>query len=119
VGSHESVTTCDATAVLAAATQLFMLHRLALRPAASLADLAHRTLTDPSSVSTDVDRRVRRDPVGRLPQQAIANHVCALPAERRATVIRALAPLVPTAGADELPVRMLLEDEPDAHPQPQ
>src|SRR5581483_5115626 len=45
--------------------QLFVLHTLAERPAASLNDLAARTFTHQSSVSVVVDRLVRRGLVSR------------------------------------------------------
>jgi DNA-binding MarR family transcriptional regulator len=41
------------------AAQLFVLQKVAEAPSSSLADLARRTLTDPSSVSTVVARLVR------------------------------------------------------------
>src|SRR3569833_3635026 len=45
--------------------QLFVLHSLATAPAASLAELARRTLTDQSSVSTDVAQLVAKKLVKR------------------------------------------------------
>ncbi|MCC6995887.1 MAG: MarR family transcriptional regulator [Deltaproteobacteria bacterium] len=47
--------------------QLFVLHELGDTPAASLAELASRTLTDPSSVSVVVARLVARRLVARTP----------------------------------------------------
>src|SRR2546423_5112313 len=53
----------EATGVSSA--QLFVLHQLAGAPAASLAELAERTLTDQSSVSTVVARLVAHGLVAR------------------------------------------------------
>jgi len=50
--------------------QLFVLHELGHTPAASLAELATRTLTDPSSVSVVVARLVARRLVARTPSSA-------------------------------------------------
>jgi DNA-binding MarR family transcriptional regulator len=161
VGSHESAGADDAVAILDAirkvvrflrladsdaqaitglsAAQLFVLHQLVERQARSVAELAERTLADPSSVSTVVERLVRRGMVRRMrsrddarrvelrvtpigmrimrcapsaPQERIARRVQALPAAKRGELIRALAVLVETIGADELPARMFFEDEP-------
>jgi DNA-binding MarR family transcriptional regulator len=161
VGSHASPSNDDAATVLDAirklvrflrladseaqattglsAAQLYILHQLAERPASSVAELARRTLTDPSSASTVVERLVRRGmvrrirarddarrveirltPIGerilrnapRAPQERIAQRVQALPAVRRGELLRALAVLVETVGAEDQPPRMLFEDEP-------
>ena len=161
MGSHESEQEVDASAVMNAvrrlvrylrladreaeaatglsAAQLFILHQLATQPADSLTELARRTLTDPSSVSTVIDRLVRRGmvkrvrsredarraelkltPIGQrvirsapqMPQERIANGVRTMSAERRVEVGRALEFLIAAIGADGVPPRMLFEDEP-------
>jgi len=121
------------------AAQLFVLNCLAEQPASSLAELAQRTLTDPSSVSTVVDRLVRRGmvkrvrsrddlrrqeirltPIGsrvvrlgpRVPQQAIVEGIAALGAGQRGEIMQALDALLVAIGADTTPARMLFEDEP-------
>ncbi len=121
------------------AAQLFILHQLADHPAASLVELAERTMTDPSSVSSVVDRLVKRGLVRRqrprsdarrvelrltpiggrvartapaTPQQSIARGVSALPDDQRGEIVRALALLIQSIGADGLPPHMLFEDEP-------
>lgn len=48
-------------ACIISAAQLFVLHVLVDEPAASVSELARRTLTDQSSVSTVVARLVERD----------------------------------------------------------
>ena len=87
MGSHAFPAARDATAVMVAlrrivrllriadrealshhglsAAQLFVLHTLWNEPAASLADLAARTMTDQSSVSTVVAKLVERRLVAR------------------------------------------------------
>lgn len=161
MGSHESEPDADASAVLNAvrrlvrylrladreaeaatglsAAQLFILYQLAAQPAGSLAELAQRTLTDPSSVSSVIDRLVRRGMVRRLrsredarraelrltpigqrvlrhapgaPQERIANGVRAMTPDKRTEVARALEFLVAAIGADGTQARMLFEDEP-------
>jgi DNA-binding MarR family transcriptional regulator len=161
VGSHAPDATRDAAAVLEAvrrlvrflrlaeadaqaatglsAAQLFILRQLADQPASSLAELAERTLTDPSSVSSVVDRLVRRGLVRRhrprsdarrvelrltaiggrvvrtapaTPQESIAHGVSALPEGSRAEVVRSLELLLQSIGADAMLPRMLFEDEP-------
>src|SRR5205823_4436978 len=121
------------------AAQLYVLHCLADAPAGSVAELAERTLTDPSSVSTVVDRLVRRGmvrrarsredlrrteirltPIGglvlrsapRAPQRAIVEGLRALAAERRTEIARSLERLLVAIGADATSPRMLFEDEP-------
>ena len=54
-------------AVGASAAQLFVLEHLAAVPAASIGELAERTMTDRSSVSTVVDRLAARGLVARRP----------------------------------------------------
>ena len=97
MGSHAPDATRDAAAVLEAvrrlvrflrlaeadaqaatglsAAQLFILRQLADQPASSLAELAERTLTDPSSVSSVVDRLVRRGLVRRHRPRSDARRV--------------------------------------------
>jgi DNA-binding MarR family transcriptional regulator len=120
------------------AAQLFVLHSLANAPASSLAELAGRTLTDPSSVSTVVaklaakklvirtrsaddarrfgiaiapagQRVVRRSP--RIVQARITDGLDKLAPGRRRTLVGALDVLVRAIGADALEPRMLFEDE--------
>jgi len=120
------------------AAQLFVLHSLAAAPVRSLADLAQRTLTDQSSVSTVVTRLVERGLVARtpaaadrrraelaltaagarvvqgsshLPQPRIIEAVRGMPASRRREVVRALEALSTAIGADLIAPRMLFEDE--------
>ena len=121
------------------AAQLYVLHCLAEQPAGSLAELAQRTLTDPSSVSTVVERLVRRGmvkrarsrddlrrqeirltPIGqrivrsspRVPQRIMIENLTAMPADKRGEIARALARLLVAIGAENVPPRMLFEDEP-------
>jgi DNA-binding MarR family transcriptional regulator len=120
------------------AAQLFVLHTLADAPAVSLAELAQRTLTDQSSVSTVVARLVARGLVSRkpsrtdrrraelritaagqrmveraprVPQAQIIAAIRAMPAPRRSELARALDGLAAAIGADEIAPRMLFEDE--------
>jgi DNA-binding MarR family transcriptional regulator len=83
-------------AVGASAAQLFVLEQLAALPAASIGELADRTMTDRSSVSTVVDRLVARGLAVRAPS----------PTDRRRSEVRvtaagrallARAPAAPTA----------------------
>jgi DNA-binding MarR family transcriptional regulator len=119
--------------------QLFVLSVLADTPALSLAELAERTLTDQSSVSTVVarlvdngyvvrrqargDRRraeLRLTPTGRrvvrtaprVPQTKMIAAIEAMPAARRAELVRSLEHLAQSIGADAVSPRMLFEDEP-------
>jgi DNA-binding MarR family transcriptional regulator len=121
------------------AAQLFVLHSLVGRPAASLSELAQRTLTDQSSVSTViarlVDRKlVRRTPsrqdrrraeleitaagihmvekAPRVPQAQMIAAIRALPAKRRNELARVLDGLATTIGAKDVAPRMLFDDEP-------
>jgi DNA-binding MarR family transcriptional regulator len=120
------------------AAQLFVLHSLADEPARSLAELAERTLTDQSSVSTVVARLVQRKlvvrrpgadrrraeirlaPAGqrmvlaapRAPQIQIIAALRAMPVVRRRRVVDALEHLAAAIGASEVAPRMLFEDEP-------
>ena len=160
MGPHASRDDADATAVMVAlrrivrflrladrqaeaahglsAAQVFVLHALADAPATSLVDLARRTLTDPSSVSTVVDRlvtqrlvrrtRARTDArrtelhltaagarivrtAPRAPQVVIVAKLRAMPAARRAELVRALDHFVSLIGATELAPRMIFDDE--------
>ena len=121
------------------AAQLFVLYSLWNEPADSLADLAVRTMTDQSSVSTVVaklvdrklvarttspaDRRrseLRLTPSGerivrtapRMPQTQIADVIAAMPDRRRLELVRSLERFASAIGANEVPPRMLFEDEP-------
>jgi DNA-binding MarR family transcriptional regulator len=120
------------------AAQLFVLHSLAETPASSLAELAERTLTDQSSVSTVVAKLVARKLVTRktgtdrrraeirlsgagerivlaaprAPQISIISALEAMPAARRAEVVRALEQLAAAIGASDVAPTMLFEDEP-------
>jgi DNA-binding MarR family transcriptional regulator len=121
------------------AAQLFVLQSLAQRPARSFAELAQRTLTDQSSVSTVVARLVERKLITRrpaaddrrraelrvttagarvvdrapsVPQMRITEIVRAMPAPRRAELVRSLDRFVTAIGAHDVPPRMLFEDEP-------
>ena len=127
------------SAVGLSAAQLFVLQSLAKRPSRSLAELAERTLTDPSSVSTVVAKLVQRKlvarslaaddrrrselrvtPAGervvrsapRVPQMRLAEVLHAMPTRRRAELVRSLEGLAMAIGANEVPPRMLFEDEP-------
>jgi MarR family transcriptional regulator, lower aerobic nicotinate degradation pathway regulator len=120
------------------AAQLFVLHSLASSPAGSLGELATRTLTDQSSVSTVVARLVKRKLVirkaatadrrrielrltaageaavrasPRIPQTIITAAVAALPAKRQRELVRSLDALVAGIGATGVEPRMLFEDE--------
>jgi len=121
------------------AAQLFVLHALVETSGLSLAELADRTLTDQSSVSTVVarlvegglvsrrasttDRRraeLRITPAGhrmiqrapRAPQAQIIAAIRAMPAARRTELVRALEGLAAVMGASKVAPRMLFEDEP-------
>ncbi|MDB4954431.1 MAG: Transcriptional regulator, MarR family [Myxococcales bacterium] len=121
------------------AAQLFVLHTLAETPVLSVAELAQRTLTDQSSVSTVVARLVDRrlvtrkaaradrrraelriSPAGmrmvmrapRVPQTQMIAAIEAMSAARRAEAVRALEGLAAAIGANEVAPRMLFEDEP-------
>ena len=120
------------------AAQLFVLHVLWQEPASSLADVAARTLTDQSSVSTVVaklvdkklvtkkpatDRRrtelrltakgehiVRTAP--RLPQVIAMDVIAAMPPKQRELLVRSFETFASAIGANEMAPRMLFEDEP-------
>jgi DNA-binding MarR family transcriptional regulator len=126
-------------AVGLSAAQLFVLASLAEHPSRSLAELAERTLTDQSSVSTVVARLVDTGLVARtlaptdrrrtqlkitaaglrvlrtaprVPQTRIADVVRGMPAARRSELVRALEGLASAIGANEIAPQMLFEDEP-------
>ena len=126
----------DATG--ASAAQLFVLQQLAVAPAASLADLAARTLTDASSVSTVVARLVARGLVARraaagdrrraelsltargrallekapVPaQHRLIDAIAQMSLPDRRATVRSLDALVRAVGADAIEPRMLFEDE--------
>jgi DNA-binding MarR family transcriptional regulator len=117
--------------------QLFVLHSLATAPASSLAELAQRTLTDQSSVSTVVAKLVakklvkrstsaidrRRAELGvtaagqrlvaKVPQPLQARiifAVAAMPEKPRKELVRSLERLVEAIGAGALEPRMFSED---------
>ena len=120
------------------AAQVFVLHVLLQEPAMSLAEVAARTMTDQSSVSTVVaklvdkklvskkpatDRRraelrltakgeriVRTAP--RLPQVIALDVIAAMPPKQRAQLVRSFESFASAIGANEMAPRMLFEDEP-------
>ncbi|NUP12118.1 MAG: winged helix-turn-helix transcriptional regulator [Polyangiaceae bacterium] len=121
--------------------QLFVLSQLAGAPAASIRELAERTLTDPSSVSVVLakleakklvaraaDERDRRrsiftlTPKGRsavgrapmLPQVRLIAALEALPEGRARAIATALDDLVAALGAEHVEPVLLFEDEPRA-----
>jgi DNA-binding MarR family transcriptional regulator len=123
------------------AAQLYVLRTLAEAPTASMAELAERTLTDQSSVSTVVARLVERGLVRRgraaadarkvelaltergraaadkspeLAQVAIVEAIERMPPARRRALVASLGGFVRDIGAGPLPARMLFEDEPAA-----
>jgi DNA-binding MarR family transcriptional regulator len=120
------------------AAQLFVLHTLADEPALSLAEVAARTLTDQSSVSTVVSRLVERGLITRkrsrsdrrraelrltaagrrvvltsprVPQAQVIAAVRAMSPQRRTELVRALEALASAIGANEVAPRMLFEDD--------
>ncbi len=120
------------------AAQLFVLRVLIDRPAKSIAEIATRTLTDPSSVSVVVARLVAKKlvrrtmvktdreraelaltPAGRaiatriapLPQVAIVDAVRAMSSTRQASLVAALAGLTAAVGADAVSPAMFFEDD--------
>jgi DNA-binding MarR family transcriptional regulator len=129
----------EAAAHLSAA-QLFVLHTLVDTSPLSLAEVAARSLTDPSSVSTVVSRLVERGlvarrispadrrraelritPAGRrviasaptLPQPRIIAAIRAMPAGHRADLVSTLEAFATAIGAAGVAPRMFFEDEPD------
>jgi DNA-binding MarR family transcriptional regulator len=121
--------------------QLFVLNSLWNEPAGSLHDLAARTMTDQSSVSTVVAKLVERGLVARttsatdrrrtelrltsggervvrtaprMPQTMIADVIGSMTDRRRVELVRSLEAFASAIGANEMPDRMLFEDEPRA-----
>ena len=121
------------------AAQLFVLHTLHEAPARSLQELADRTLTDQSSVSTVVARLVTRKLVRRtvaatdrrrteihlttsgervartaprVPQTHMIRAIQAMPEAKRRELVRSLEGLAAAIGATEVAPRLLFEDEP-------
>lgn len=136
LADREVEAACDLSAA-----QLFVLHVLVERPAASLSEIAARTLTDQSSVSTVVARLVARglvkrtssktdrrraelritpagqrmvDRAPRVPQAPMVAALRALPPAKQADLARALDLLATVFGANDVAPRMLFEDEPPA-----
>jgi len=120
------------------AAQLFVLHTLVDSRPLSLAEVAGRSLTDPSSVSTVVSRLVQRGlvvrgvsptdrrraqlritPAGRrvvasapsLPQPKIIAAIRSMPAARRARLVATLEEFTQVIGADDVSPRMFFEDD--------
>lgn len=119
------------------AAQLYVLHSLARAPAASLSELAQRTLTDQSSVSTVVAKLVAKKLVKRTPSaadrrrtalgltpagQRVVKHapelvqtriiqaVSAMPATPRKELVRSLSRLVDAIGAKNVAPKMFSEE---------
>ncbi|UQA63848.1 MarR family transcriptional regulator [Polyangium aurulentum] len=119
--------------------QLFVVQSLAEGPVSSMAELAARTLTDPSSVSTVVARLVDRGLVARHPSRedrrrveialtakgrAVVEHapelaqhrilaaIAKMPAARRRSLARTFEELVREIGAETIEPKMFFEDEP-------
>ena len=117
--------------------QLFVLHQLADTPALSIAEVADRTLTDPSSVSTVVARLVSEGLVlrkpsktdrrraeltlsargrrvvltaPRVPQLTIIESIREMSPKRRKDLVRSLEGLASAIGANAVEPRMLFED---------
>jgi DNA-binding MarR family transcriptional regulator len=120
------------------AAQLFVLHSLSTAPASSLAELARRTLTDQSSVSTVVAKLVAKklvkrstsaldrrraelvvtpagqrlvDKAPQLLQTRIIEAVAAMPDKPRKELVRSLERLVEAVGAGAIAPHMF-SDEP-------
>ena len=137
LADREVEAACDVSAA-----QLFVLHTLVDTPASSVSELAQRTLTDQSSVSTVVTRLVARGlvrrtpsrqdrrraelritPAGqrmvqrapRVPQALMIAAIRAMSPAKQAELARALEGLAGAIGANEVAPRMLFEDEPPAH----
>jgi DNA-binding MarR family transcriptional regulator len=123
--------------VSVSAAQLFVLSSLVDAPASSLSELAERTLTDQSSVSTVVARLVAAKLVRRVPskqdrrrmeiaitpagsrmvkqapvtpQARMIAAIKKLPAAKQAEIAKSLDALVKAVGADETAPRMFFED---------
>jgi DNA-binding MarR family transcriptional regulator len=127
------------------AAQLFVLRKLADRPASSLADVAARTHTDQSSVSVVVQRLVERrlvsrersvtdarqrtlalTPAGRRllrgapdpVQERLVGALAGLPAADRRRLAALLGRVVRDLGATNEPATMFFEEGNDATPAP-
>lgn len=134
LAEREIETTCGLSVA-----QLFVLHQLFDAPASSIAEVAERTLTDPSSVSSVIARLVERKLVARqvahtdrrraelaltargrrlaltaprVPQATMLDAIRAMPPKRRATIARSLEALAGAIGANAVPPRMFFDDEP-------
>jgi DNA-binding MarR family transcriptional regulator len=121
------------------AAQLFVLHSLWNEPARSIGDLAARTMTDQSSVSTVVTKLVARKLVARtasesdrrrtelrltasgerivrtaprVPQTRVADLIARMSGPARRELVRSLERFASAIGANEVTPRMLFEDEP-------
>lgn len=119
--------------------QLFVVQSLAEGSVSSMAELAARTLTDPSSVSTVVARLVDRGLVARHPSREdrrrveialtakgravverapeLAQHrilaaIARMPVARRRSLAKIFEELVREIGADTIEPKMFFEDEP-------
>jgi DNA-binding MarR family transcriptional regulator len=126
----------EAKAGLAPA-QAFVLSRLAEGPAASIRELAERTMTDPSSVSVVLDKLEKRGfvarsadpadkrrtqlsltPLGKralsrtpeLPQVHLLSKLAQLPKARRRAMVKALSELVVVLGAAETKPELFFEE---------
>lgn len=124
------------------AAQLFVLHSLWNEPAKSVGDLAARTMTDQSSVSTVVTKLVERKLVARTAsksdrrrielrltasgeqivrgaprvlQTRIADLIARMSDSARGELVRSLEGFASAIGANEVAPRMLFEDEPSGH----
>lgn len=120
------------------AAQLYVLHSLARAPVASLAELAKRTLTDQSSVSTVVAKLVAKKLVKRTPsaedrrraelgltaagqrvvkhapeliQTRIIDAVAAMADTQRKELVRSLSRLVDAIGAGSVAPKMFSEPD--------
>jgi DNA-binding MarR family transcriptional regulator len=121
--------------------QLFVLHELAAAAPLSIAEVAARTLTDPSSVSTVIarlasSRLVARKPspvdkrrvelsltargrrlvatAPKVPQAAMIDAIRRMTTKRRTEVVRSLELLSAALGAPDIEPHLLFEDEPRA-----
>jgi DNA-binding MarR family transcriptional regulator len=125
------------------AAQLFVLETLSASPNISQAELAARTLTDQSSVSTVVAKLVERGLVARAiaksdrrrtelaltaagkatltrapaaPQVAMIDAIRSMTPAKRAELVRALEGLASAIGADEVAPKMFFDDDAPKRP---